>query len=125
MDKTDEVACRRPEALEDTRLGGPLERDATLGTLEELLSEWIGEALEATPPDDVDTNLFEFGANSIQAHRVFCRMQEHFAIELDLERAYSDPTISGLAVLILERLEFLLHDLSDEQVGAQLSSSGP
>ena len=96
-----------------------LEESVLQADLETLISSWVATLL-GTVPSDAETNLFEFGANSLQAHQIFNQIQDYFGVELDLERAYASPSISSIASLLIETLEASLRAMTDEEAAVRL-----
>ncbi len=112
-----EVLARwTPSARRDADDGGeraPIEATLTAMACELLGVHSIGR----------DEWFFAAGGNSVAASRLLARIEEHYGIELEAERAYEDLTIASVARLVDERLVALVDAMSDDQAAALLSEA--
>ena len=97
--------------------------------LEKVLAGIFGEVLKIERVGVCD-NFFELGGHSLLATRVVSQIRQMFAIELPVRQLFEEPTVSGLASLIvkderarIERTAELLCEIStmsDDAVTAML-----
>jgi len=97
--------------------------------LEKVLAGIFGEVLKIERVGVCD-NFFELGGHSLLATRVVSKVRQIFAIELPVRKLFEEPTVSGLASVILknerariERTAELLceiYTMSDDAVTAML-----
>ena len=81
---------------------------------EDLASTW--KELLGIEQIGVNDNFFELGGHSLLATMVMSRLRKEFGVELSLRSFFESPTISGLALLIAERVI----EAQDEESIAQL-----
>ena len=53
----------------------------------------------------VQDNFFELGGSSLHAIRILARIADHFGVSLSQNHLFANPTIAGLAALVIERFE--------------------
>jgi surfactin family lipopeptide synthetase A len=97
--------------------------------LENIVAGIFGEVLKIERVGVCD-NFFELGGHSLLATRVVSKIRQIFAIELQVRKLFEEPTVSGLASVILknerariERTAELLCEIStmsDDAVTAML-----
>jgi amino acid adenylation domain-containing protein len=102
---------------------------APVTALENVLAGIFGEVLKIEHVGVCD-NFFELGGHSLLATRVVSKIRQIFAIELPVRKLFEEPTVSGLASVILknertriERTAELLYEIStmsDDAVTAML-----
>ena len=100
--------------------------------LENIVAGIFGEVLKIERVGVCD-NFFELGGHSLLATRVVSKIRQIFAIELQVRKLFEEPTVSGLASVILknesariERTAELLREIStmsDDAVTAMLEES--
>ncbi len=101
----------RPNLLEPYVAPSNELEDDLVNTWQELLGiEQVG----------INDNFFELGGHSLLATMVISRFRKEFGVELSLRSFFESPTISGLALIIAQRV---IED-QDEQSIAQLLGSG-
>jgi amino acid adenylation domain-containing protein len=83
--------------------------------VEQILETIWREALKLEKVS-VDRNFFELGGHSLLAAKVVARISEAFQIALPLRMIFEFPTISALALQIMEALEREVAAMSDEEV---------
>ncbi len=124
--KIDREALPEPEQSRP-----PLEQSYAAPTtaLEKILAGIFGEVLKIESVG-VRDNFFELGGHSLLAARVVSQIRQIFAIELPVRKLFEEPTISGLASVMvkneparIERTAELLCEIStmsDDAVTAML-----
>jgi acyl carrier protein len=70
-------------------------------------------------------DLFELGADSIAASKVFNRIQQHFSLDLDLEAAFSCLNVAGLAALVEGQILAMLDGMTDDELERLVGCEGP
>jgi acyl carrier protein len=95
----------------------PLEerpRTAVEGLVGEVVVEFLGRSIGRTQ------DFFSIGLTSLMAGQIFTRIQARFGVEIELEAAFSTPTLAGLAILIEEQLMALVEGLSEDEAAELL-----
>lgn len=73
------------------------------GPLQEIISEMWAEVLEEEVSDK-DANFFGLGGHSLLAIDALSRLRKRFGIDLSVNEFFTNPTVSGQAALVSERL---------------------
>lgn len=72
--------------------------------LEELLAALVGEVLGKGRPDR-EENLFLYGVDSLQGHRLITRLEQALGLRLRPTLLFDAPTLRSLAVVLSEQLD--------------------
>ncbi len=86
---------------------------------EDLANTW--QELLGIEQVGINDNFFELGGHSLLATMVMSRLRKEFGVELSLRSFFESPTVSGLSLIIAQRV---IED-QDEQSIARLLDSTP
>lgn len=92
-------------------------------TVEDSIMAMLAERLDLADPPGLDDDLFALGADSVMAAQVFNTIQARYGVELDIERAFSTPTVRALARLVEEDMARAIAGLSDEEAQRMLAET--
>lgn len=70
-----------------------------------------------------DESLFALGLDSVQVMQIFSLVQDQFDVELDVERAFEDPSVRGIAKLVDAQLTARIEAMTEEEVSRLLQQA--